>query len=435
MISKKINDAYGFSVDSYGRVFDPAGVELKPFVKDGKYYVKINWICGYRDYEVGLLVIKGFFGLHINPEEMERVVVLYKDGCGTSVFPSNLCYKFDSPLECKINPGFYVIPYFTRYGVSTTGVVVNRLTSYILSTHSTKGDGEKNATGGYLVTRVINDNGTSKLQLVHRLMCLALLPYGSNVDALVTNHKDGKPWNNYVENLEWCTRKENNQHAIDNGLKKQCKPILLKCHKSGDIKRFPTMMHAARHLGYLRTTEIQRRIDYGSRKINADMVQAKFDDGSDWPTIDLNTIYIVKPDFTIVCKNVFSGDIFIFDKLDSASKSIGVDIPTIRSRLKRLVNIPINGWLIRHSEVDEAWPEFSGRHLEIFREFPVYPENGLIVKDIVTGEEQFLTRSKKALELYQIPKKTLYQHISSKKPYMQRYLFEIFDIRRNEVSQ
>ena len=73
-----------------------------------------------------------------------------------------------------------------------------------------------------------NDNGTGYLQvyltknkkskkvLVHRLVAMTFIDKieGKNF----VNHIDGNKTNNHVENLEWCTKSENQQHAYDTGL-------------------------------------------------------------------------------------------------------------------------------------------------------------------------------------------------------------------------
>lgn len=59
--------------------------------------------------------------------------------------------------------------------------------------------------------------GNSKDFKVHKLVANAFIdnPNGYTV----INHKDGNPLNNNVDNLEWCTQKQNVDHAIENELK------------------------------------------------------------------------------------------------------------------------------------------------------------------------------------------------------------------------
>lgn len=52
---------------------------------------------------------------------------------------------------------------------------------------------------------------------VHQLVARAFIPNPKNRKEI--NHIDGNPFNNKVENLEWCTHGENMIHAIKTGLK------------------------------------------------------------------------------------------------------------------------------------------------------------------------------------------------------------------------
>ena len=49
-----------------------------------------------------------------------------------------------------------------------------------------------------------------KNRLVHRLVAIAFVPNSQNLPEV--NHKDCNPTNNNVDNLEWCTHKQNEAH-------------------------------------------------------------------------------------------------------------------------------------------------------------------------------------------------------------------------------
>jgi len=67
---------------------------------------------------------------------------------------------------------------------------------------------------GYLSVALQNMNRIN-IKL-HRLVALHFIPNPENKPEI--NHIDGNKKNNRVDNLEWCTRKENMIHASKNGL-------------------------------------------------------------------------------------------------------------------------------------------------------------------------------------------------------------------------
>jgi hypothetical protein len=101
------------------------------------------------------------------------------------------------------------IPGYSKYNITTTGEVYNKHHRR-MATHINK--------YGYERVNLIDDNGQRKAVTVHRLLALTYISNPCN--KVCVNHIDGNKSNNCVDNLEWCTYKENTEHAQRTGLMK-----------------------------------------------------------------------------------------------------------------------------------------------------------------------------------------------------------------------
>ena len=98
----------------------------------------------------------------------------------------------------------------------------------------------------------LTKNGKQTQHKVHRLVAQAFIPNPLNKQQV--NHIDGNKKHNVVWNLEWCTCKENINHALKSGLRRQKgnnkKPVV--CTETGIV--YSSIKDASEDMGILRTS-------------------------------------------------------------------------------------------------------------------------------------------------------------------------------------
>lgn len=99
--------------------------------------------------------------------------------------------------------------YEQRYLINEKGEIFNLATNTFLKPIKNN--------NGYLKIGLANGKGKSKQASIHRLVAKHFLPNPYGYTCI--NHIDGNKENNSKTNLEWCSPKQNINHALETGLR------------------------------------------------------------------------------------------------------------------------------------------------------------------------------------------------------------------------
>lgn len=94
----------------------------------------------------------------------------------------------------------------TNYEVSNLGNVRNKNTKVVLSQEDTG--------NGYLCVGLQLDKGVYKKTRVHRMVALTFLEFQRTEERNEVDHINGNKSDNSVDNLRWCTHKENMNNPV-----------------------------------------------------------------------------------------------------------------------------------------------------------------------------------------------------------------------------
>lgn len=111
---------------------------------------------------------------------------------------------YEQEIEQWVGAWYDGVDYSWRFEVSTYGRIRNVKNKRVYSLHM--------CSSGYLQI-CTSVNGKNKNIRIHRCVAETFLnnPYGYEI----VNHIDGKKTNNRLDNLEWCSRRDNYNYAVE----------------------------------------------------------------------------------------------------------------------------------------------------------------------------------------------------------------------------
>lgn len=340
-----------------------------------------------------------FCNISVVPACWKYIDPVFLDGDASNLTSSNLTYRFkNGPVEVPWVPGFYYVPKYTRYCINREGVLISlRGNLHRMTWVKSKPNIKKKITGGYMISRVTKDSGKSSGVSRHRLLCLTFKADEAKGEKPIVNHLNGVPGDDRLDNLEWTTYSGNTKHAYDMGLhSEKVRPVLMWDMNTDTITRFDTIVKCYTTIGQNEGFVQKRLIKKKVGKRFPDGIVFKYDDGKPWAEFDQYTDS--RGYRFVMAKNVFTGEISIYDSQSAAACSLGILRESITFHMKESKVAALSGYVFRWASDYVVWPKHTDHQLELYRKHSEHSPAGVLVTWVKTGESKFYLSSTEAAE-------------------------------------
>lgn len=240
---------------------------------------------------------------------------------------------FTKPIS--LDAEFFIIPGFTNFAITRDGrvksVKYNRLLKPSIGPY------------GYPYVNIYDpDKERWRSVSLHILLARTFIPNNDHSSKIFVNHKDGIKTNFELKNLEWVTSRENQRHAIENGLRKDNKPCIVFDRYTGTKTSHPSITTALASIGYTKT--------YAKLQVNKNGVieNRLFLNRYEITTLEENKNpekgkFSPPRKITIECQE--SGKVVTFPSIRSVCAHLAIDKRTLKHRLRSGKNL--DSWVIR----------------------------------------------------------------------------------------
>lgn len=306
----------------------------------GEKEIELQFLLATRWVRLAVLSAFAFKGMIGGLDAHVDSGLIYCDDNPGNIHPSNLIWAPNSVTSTQ--GGFRMIPGRSRYLINRAGSVYNLKSGEWQSPYVDD--------NGYVMYGVTPDVGTREIIGRHRLMALAFLPYDRNVDTMRVNHANGIKGDDRLDNLEWNTPSENNQHAYNTGLRNLSKRVLVRNVFTKEVIEYQSVNEAARALN-ITAGAVTMRCSNNGKRVYEDGTQLKYDSSTvPWRHVENpeDEVASATKNLKVKLTHAITGEVNIFDMQKDAAIFLGIGNKGLSKRMRK--GLPCN---YGHYQIDK----------------------------------------------------------------------------------